>query len=76
MEKVDAKTIKKTVDEIPETALVEVYNYLEFLKWRATKTEIKFNAWARNLAREKGFSHLTENDVMKIVKECRGEANA
>ena len=32
MEKVDAKTIKKTVDEIPETALVEVYNYLEFLK--------------------------------------------
>lgn len=76
MGKINVETVKKTIDEIPESVLGEAYDYLEFLKWRATKTEIEFNAWARNLAKEKDFSHLTEDDVMKIVKECREEGNA
>ena len=75
MEKLDVGRVKKTIDEIPESSLEEVYDYLEFLKWRATKREIEFDEWARNLAKARGFDHLTEDDVAKIVKECRREQN-
>lgn len=73
MEKIDIGLLKKTVDEIPENLLEEAFDYLEFLKWRARKKEIEFSEWAVNLAKERGFSHLTEEDVTKIVKDSRRE---
>lgn len=37
------------------------------------KKWIEFDEWAINLAREKGFNHLTEEDVAEIVKAYRRE---
>ena len=50
---------------------------IEFLDFLETKEKMNkwvlFDEWALNLAREKGFSHLTEGDVTKIVNSCRGQ---
>lgn len=47
-------------------------DFLEFLDSRERVTEwIKFDEWALNLAREKGFAHLTESDVARIVSDLR-----
>ena len=75
MEKIQLDKIKKAISEIPEDALGEIYDFIEFLKWRREKKEIEFDEWAINLAKEKGFDHLTEEDVIKIVKECRRETS-
>jgi hypothetical protein len=32
---------------------------------------LEFDEWAMNLAKEKGFSHLTEEDVAQIVCDFR-----
>lgn len=32
---------------------------------------VEFDEWALNLAKEKGFDRLTEDDVVRIVHECR-----
>jgi hypothetical protein len=73
--RIDSAEVKKAVDEVPESALREVYDYLAFLKWRTTRGEIEFDARARNLAKEKGFDHLTEQDIAGIVKGYRNEQN-
>jgi len=33
---------------------------------------IEFDEWAMNLAKEKGFAHLTEQEVAEIVGDLRG----
>ena len=33
---------------------------------------LEFDEWATNLAKEKGFHHLTEEDVARIVSDFRG----
>ncbi len=50
----------------------EVVDFIEFIesKDRVTKW-IEFDAWAANLAKEKGFDHLTEEDVAQIVEAHR-----
>lgn len=50
----------------------EVLDFLEFLESREdTRKWIEFDEWALNLAREKGFAHLTESDVARIVSDVR-----
>ncbi|HWP91836.1 MAG TPA: hypothetical protein VNN20_06530 [Thermodesulfobacteriota bacterium] len=50
----------------------EVLDLIEFIesKDRVTKW-IEFDEWAVNLAKEKGFNHLTEEDVAQIVEAHR-----
>jgi hypothetical protein len=50
----------------------EVVDFIDFIesKDRATKW-IEFDEWAANLAKEKGFDHLTEEDVAQIVEAHR-----
>ena len=51
----------------------EVVDFLEFLELREkTKRWLKFDEWAVNLAKEKGFVYLTEEDVARIVSDFRG----
>jgi len=51
----------------------EVLDFLEFLELREkSKAWLEFDEWAINLAKEKGFDHLTEEDVARIVSDFRG----
>ena len=51
----------------------EVLDFLEFLEYREeAMRRLEFDEWATNLAKEKGFHHLTEEDVVGIVSDFRG----
>ena len=57
---------------LPPELLSEVLDFIEFLEQRyKEKKWIEFDEWAMNLAREKGFNNLTEEDVAEIVKAHR-----
>ena len=50
----------------------EVLDFLEFLEERDKgKRWLEFDEWAMNLAKEKGFSYLAEEDVALIVSDLR-----
>lgn len=50
----------------------EVLDFLEFLESRErAKGWLEFDEWAMNLAKGKGFSHLTEEDVARIISDFR-----
>jgi hypothetical protein len=64
------------VKDLPETRVLQVLDFARFLKWQdeaQAREIIEFEAWAENLAKEKGFAHLSEEDVAYIVHEVRGE---
>lgn len=51
----------------------EILDFLEFLESQErTKEWLEFDEWAINLAKEKGFAHLTEEDIGRIVSDLRG----
>lgn len=64
----------RTLEELPERDVPIVIRFIEFLKWSERQRWADFDRWAMELAKEKGFSHLTEEDVAQIVHEYRGEA--
>lgn len=50
----------------------ELLDFLEFLESREqAQGWLEFDEWAVNLAKEKGFAHLTEEDVSRIVSDFR-----
>jgi hypothetical protein len=64
------------VKDLPETRILQVLDFARFLKWQdeaKAREIIEFEAWAENIAKEKGFAHLSEEDVAYIVYEVRGE---
>lgn len=66
--------IMEEVETLSEESISQVIQFIDFLKWREARKEreiAEFDAWALNLAREKGFAHLTEEDVTRIVHEYR-----
>lgn len=66
----------KAVEDLPEERVLEILDFARFLKWRELAQEretTEFEAWAENLAREKGFAHLMEEDVAQIVHELRSQ---
>ena len=63
-----------TLEGLPEKDVPIVIRFIEFLKWSERQQWADFDRWAMELARRKGFSHLTEENVAQIVHECRGEA--
>jgi hypothetical protein len=70
------QALLKAVEDLPEEQVLEVLDFARFLKWRelAQEREVtEFEAWAENLAREKGFAHLKEEDVAQIVHELRSQ---
>ena len=50
----------------------EVLDFLEFLESRdKVKAWLEFDEWAINLAKQKGFYQLTDEDVARIVSDFR-----
>jgi cell fate (sporulation/competence/biofilm development) regulator YlbF (YheA/YmcA/DUF963 family) len=71
-----AEQLLDAVKDLPETRVLQVLEFARFLKWQdeaQAREIIEFEAWAENLAKEKGFAHLSEEDVAYIVHEVRGE---
>ena len=69
--------VVQAVKDLPPYKIQEVIEYADFLRWKETgeaKEIVEFDEWALNLAREKGFDRLTEDDVARIVHECRKES--
>ena len=51
----------------------EILDFLDFLEYReGAMRRLELDEWATNLAKEKGFHHLTEEDVARIVSDFRG----
>jgi len=49
-----------------------VLDFLEFLESREkVKKWLEFDEWAINLAKQKGFYQLTDDDVARIVSDFR-----
>jgi len=62
------------VDRLPEEKVPQVLDFARFLWWQEIiqqETPTPFEEWAEELAQEKGFAHLTEDDVARIVHELR-----
>lgn len=71
-----AEQLLDVIEELPGEKVLEVLDFAKFLRWQdivEARAIIEFDAWAENLAKEKGFAHLTEEDVAQIVHECRRE---
>ena len=63
---------------LPPEKQQEVLDFVEFLGQKGSSNqrageEREFDEWAVNLAKEKGFAHLTEEDVSQIVRDFRGQ---
>ncbi|MDI6794874.1 MAG: hypothetical protein QME81_18740 [bacterium] len=70
--------VLQAVRDLPSQKIQEIIEYADFLKWKETKEAkeiVEFDEWALNLAREKGFARLSEDDVAGIVHECRRNLN-
>ena len=51
----------------------EILDFLEFLESREkVRGWLEFDEWAINLAKQKGFFHLNDEDVACIVSDFRG----
>jgi hypothetical protein len=60
--------------DLPEVKKQEVIDFLDFLSAREKATQwIDFDVWALNLAKRKGFSDLSGEDVARIVSDFRTE---
>ncbi len=62
---------------LPPEQVEEVLDFVEFIQQRVKRQQwISFDQWAMNLAKERGFHHLTEEDVAQIVKTHRKEGRS
>jgi len=64
--------ILEKIRKIPSQKIDEIIDFIDFLEQREKKKAwIEFDEWAMNLAKEKGFNRLTEDDIAQIVKQHR-----
>jgi len=65
--------ILEKLRKLPSERKREILDFVEFLESREKSERwIEFDEWAMNLAKEKGFAHLTEQEVAEIVGDLRG----
>jgi hypothetical protein len=68
----DKQEIVEKIQSLPPESVDEVIGFIEFIGQREKRRIwIEFDEWALNLAKEKGFSQLTEEDIAEIVKQHR-----
>ena len=66
--------LNRLAKKLPPDKRQELLDYAQFLQWKSQQKQrelVSFDAWALNLAKERGFDKLTESDVLAIVQECR-----
>ena len=73
------QAVMEKLKVLPSDKQQEVLDFVEFLEHQGSsgqkaKAEVIFDEWAANLAKEKGFAHLTEEDVAHIVRDFRGRS--
>ncbi len=69
MEREQEKLILEKIRKLSLERLQEVLDFIEFLEQKEKGRKwMEFDEWAMNLAKEKGFYHLTEDDIANIVK--------
>lgn len=67
------EVILEKLRRLPSERKQEILDFLEFLDSRErAKGWLEFDEWAINLAKEKGFARLTEEDVARIITDFRG----
>lgn len=67
------EVILEKLRRLPSERKQEILDFLEFLDSRErAKGWLEFDEWAINLAKEKGFEHLTEEDIARIITDFRG----
>lgn len=72
MTREEEQIILERVRKLPPERFQEVLDFIEFLELRERQQQwVAFDAWARNLAKARGFHHLTEDDVAQIVEAHR-----
>jgi len=72
MDREQEQLILEKVRRFPSERIQEILDFIEFLEQRERQRGwIGFDEWAMDLAKEKGFHQLTEEDVASIVKEHR-----
>lgn len=65
--------ILEKLRKLPSERKREILDFVDFLESREKlRGWVEFDEWAMNLAKEKGFSHLTEQEVAEIVGDLRG----
>ena len=72
----DIKTdlLFKVVGLLPEEKVAQVLDFAQFILWQENTSPgeaTAFERWTERLARDKGFAHLSEEDVAYIVHESR-----
>lgn len=66
------ESLLQRLRRLPSERRRELLDFLEFLESREqAQGWLEFDEWAVNLAKEKGFAHLTEEDVSRIVSDFR-----
>ena len=73
------QAVMEKLKVLPSEKQQEVLDFVEFLEHkgasgRKAQAEVTFDEWAMNLAKEKGFAHLTEEDVALIVRDFRDQS--
>ena len=72
VEKRDEQTFIKKFRGLSSEKRQQLLDFLEFLASREdAKKWLEFDEWALNLAKERGFGHLTEEDIARIVSDFR-----
>ena len=70
----DEEKIIQKFRGLPPDRKREVVDFLDLLaSGKKAKGWLEFDEWALNLAKERGFDRLTENDVARIVSNLRSE---
>jgi len=70
----DVEQLLEVIDRLPEEKVPQVLDFARFLWWQGIvqrEEATPFEVWAEELAQRKGFVHLTEEDVARIVHEAR-----
>lgn len=68
--------LTKIVSGLADQKKIELIEYAEYLKAKEKlmdKEIQKFDNWAEDIAKKRGFNKLTEKDVMDVILECRKE---
>lgn len=74
IEKKDEEAIIEKYRKLPLERKQQVFDFLDFIASRENVKEwMDLDAWALDLAKARRFSHLSEDDVARIVSDFRSE---
>ncbi len=70
----EVEQLLEVIDHLPDEKVPQVLDFARFLWWQdlvQREEATPFDLWAEQLAQRKGFAHLTEEDVIRVVHESR-----